>query len=460
MDNQEKSKTIQLFAGAAKVDITPDFGTQISGDIGRYRPVEEIKDRLYARIIVLKSDEKTACFILCDMACIQGSIGIRIRREVAGILKAFPQDVMIHCVQSHSAVRVGGMFDDVEHILPTSMGWVRGETPAYNELFRKRIMEGVCQAGKTVPVRVKAARAIDGRCAFNRRFIMRDGSAKTHPAPCDPNILYCEGPIDPEAELWLFEDFNSRPVAGLLHYTCHPIHGYPHRYISADWPGLWSEAISRKLGSQCVVGCINGACGNISPGDHVNPDYDRSTSLDKMLKHLSQTGEKLIGALEPVESLPMEIASRVVKISRRKLSAEEMNKARQMLKNHPEPVFLDEKKESISWDWVFALRTLDLIHKFKASPFYDFEIQVFRIGDIIIVGWPGEPFVEAQLEVKLKSPAKFTIVGHECNDDGSCGYLPTRKAIERGGYETWGQLVPGTLEKITEQTVRIICDIW
>jgi hypothetical protein len=288
MNDSKGKKPPPLFVGAAKADITPDFGTQISGDLGRYRPVEEIRDRLYARIVVLKSGDHTACLVLCDMACIQGSIGLQIRAKIADILNAAPDDVMIHCVQSHSAARVGGMFEDVNHILPPELGWVRGETPAYNELFIKRILEGVREAKNTVPARLKAARAIDWRCAFNRRFVMRDGSAKMGPTNCDPNILYCEGPIDPEASLLLFEDLNSKPIAGLLHYTCHPTHGYPHRYISADWPGLWSEIMSHKLGLNCIVGCINGACGNISPVDHTNPDYDRETSLDLMLKRLAQ----------------------------------------------------------------------------------------------------------------------------------------------------------------------------
>ena len=460
MNDSKEKEHPQLFAGAAKADITPDFGTQIAGDIGRYRPVEEIRDRLYARIIVLKSGDHTACLVLCDMACMQGSIGLKIRTKIADILNAAPDDVMIHCVQSHSAARVGGMFDDVNHILPSNLEWVRGETPAYNELFTKRILEGVHAAKKTVPARLKAARAIDGRCSFNRRFVMRDGSAKTHPGNCDPNVLYCEGPIDPEASLWLFEDFNSKPIAGLLHYTCHPIHGYPHRYISADWPGLWSEIMSQKLGHKCIVGCINGACGNISPVDHTNPDYDRETSLDLMLKRLAQTGEKLIANLALVDAVPLKTVSRIVKIPRRQLTREEADKALQMIKDHPEPIFLDEKKESIAWDWVFAMRTLDIIHKLEVNPDYGFEIQVFRIGDVLAVGWPGEPFVEGQLEVKLNSPAKYTIVGHECNDDGSCGYLPTLKAIERGGYEAWGQLPPGTLENITGQTINVIKDIW
>ena len=109
--------TQRLLVGAAKADITPDYGTQISGDIGRYRPVEEIRDRLCARIIVMKSEESTACIVACDMACISRNRALDFRTRIAGLIGAKPEDVMIHCVQSHSAARVGGMFDGPEGIL-------------------------------------------------------------------------------------------------------------------------------------------------------------------------------------------------------------------------------------------------------------------------------------------------------------------------------------------------------
>ena len=113
----------------------------------------------------------------------------------------------------------------------------------------------------------------------------------------------------------------------------------------------------------------------------------------------------------------------------------------------------------ISWDWIFAVRSLDIDHLFSINPEYSYEIQAFRLGDIVVVGWPGEPFVEAQLEVKLNAPAQFTIVGHLCND--SCGYQPTLQAFKRGGYETkWTWLSKGTLETVTERTVEIIQDLF
>ena len=447
----------QFFVGAARTDITPELGTQISGDIGRYRPAEEIKDRLYARIVVVKSRRATACVIACDMACVARDKGLEIRSMVADIIGGAVANVMVHCTQSHSAARVGGMFEDHEGILPPELWWVRGETPAYNELFTQRVREGAEAAAEhLVPARVKFARAIEGRCAFNRRFVMRDGSAKTHPKNCDENILYCEGPIDPEASLTLFESLDSKPIAGLLHYTCHPTHGYPHRYISADWPGLWSESIRRALGGDCVVGCVNGACGNIGPQDHADPDFDSKKSLDSMLGRLARRGEGLIDNLKEVNGTPVKAVSEIVEVPWLNLPPETAEKARRLIREHPEPVFLDEAKERISWDWVFAMRDLDRLHMINASPDCDVEIQVFRIGDIVIVGWPGEPFVEAQLEVKLKSKARCTIIGHECNGNGECGYLPTLKASQRGGYEAWGKLPAGTLEEIARQTIEII----
>ena len=447
-----------LWLGASKADITPALGTQISGDIGRYRPVEEIRDRLYARIFVLKSADETACIVACDMACIAQHLAWDIRSKIAEMIGARPEAVMIHCVQSHSAARVGGMFEDPAGILPPELWWVRGETPAYNRHFADRVVAGVAEANdRLVPAHARFARAVDGRCAFNRRFIMRDGSVQTHPGHCNEEVLYCEGPVDPELSLTLFERDDGGPLAGLLHFTCHPTHGYPHRYLSADWPGLWSERVSAKLGGECVVGCLNGACGNISPTDHINPDYDSQTSLERMLTHLGETADTLIGRLSPIPDLPLRTASRAMKVPWNQPTPEAVEAARRMIAEHPEPIFVDEAKQSIAWEWVFALRDLDKVHRLATNPDYNLEIQVLRFGDIVVVGWPGEPFVEAQLEVKLQSHPRRVIVAHECNDE--CGYLPTLSAAQRGGYEAWGKLPPGTLERMAEETVHIIADL-
>ncbi|MFA7184764.1 MAG: hypothetical protein WC082_07725, partial [Victivallales bacterium] len=128
---------------------------------------------------------------------------------------------------------------------------------------------------------------------------------------------------------------------------------------------------------------------------------------------------------------------------------------------HPMPIFLDSRNERISWDWVLAVRDLDKQHIIESDPDYKFEIQVFRIGEAAVIGWPGEPFVEAQLDLKLRAKAKYLLAGHECNS-GDCGYLPTKKAIKNGGYEVsiGRKLIAGTLEKATEKTIETINELF
>ncbi len=91
----------RLWVGAARVDITPDYGTQISGDIGRYRPVEQVRDRLYARILVLRAGEVTACLVACDMACISQNHSRNLRAQIAeiiGVIDGWPPQT-IWCVR-------------------------------------------------------------------------------------------------------------------------------------------------------------------------------------------------------------------------------------------------------------------------------------------------------------------------------------------------------------------------
>ena len=93
---------------------------------------------------------------------------------------------------------------------------------------------------------------------------------------------------------------------------------------------------------------------------------------------------------------------------------------------------------------------------------YEYRIQVLRLGDVAIVGLPGEPFVEAGLEIKLASPAALTLVVHLPSwPDPS--YLPTARAFERGGYETLShvcRLAPGALETITAEAIDLLKEMF
>ena len=92
----------------------------------------------------------------------------------------------------------------------------------------------------------------------------------------------------------------------------------------------------------------------------------------------------------------------------------------------------------------------------------DYEIQALRVGDLAIVGLPGEPFVEGQLAIKLGSPAAFTYMAH-CAEQYA-GYLPTKEALARGGHEVntryWAKLVPEALEMVVEGATGVLGELF
>jgi hypothetical protein len=96
----------------------------------------------------------------------------------------------------------------------------------------------------------------------------------------------------------------------------------------------------------------------------------------------------------------------------------------------------------------------------ERSPIFDYEIQVLRIGDLAIVGLPGEPFVEGQLAIKVDSPAAFIQVTHMASH--YVGYLPTREACSRDGHESngnvtyWAKFAADSLETVVQNARQMV----
>ena len=58
---------------------------------------------------------------------------------------------------------------------------------------------------------------------------------------------------------------------------------------------------------------------------------------------------------------------------------------------------------------------------------------MLRVGDALLIGLPGEVFVEYQIELREKLPGHPVFVSELAGD--SIGYLPTPAAVKEGGYE-------------------------
>ena len=453
-----------LLVGAGQADITPVMGIQIAGDIGRYRPVEEVREPIYAKALLLDAGGKRVCWLSLDILAISRPWADEIKRQAAERYGLNPATIMVHAVQNHAAPAVGHFFvfdrDELE-LFPKDHPWLLGGDERYNAIFVEGVLQAIGKALNSLQsATVHVGRGVDGRVAFNRRFVMRDGTAMTHPGQCNPDVLYCEGPVDPEVGVMTFTGETGRTLAAVLHHTCHPGHGYPHRWISAGWPGAWCNGVRELLGGDCMPMVVNGFCGNIHHCNHLDPNY--KDDYHEMGRKLTETTAAVLKRLAPIESPTLDWRVQSLQIPMRSPTPKEAEDARRLLKEHPQPMWKDAEKTAVEWDWVYAAMQIDLDAHVRRTPTFDYPLQVFRLGNTALVSVPGEPFVEEQLRIKLASPAAFTFMAHMSNS--FVGYIPTVQAFARGGYETQtsagSKLAPEALGMIGDAAIGMLNDMF
>lgn len=453
-----------LRIGTADADITPEMDIQLGGDIGRRRPVREIRERLHARVIVLEHGSRRCAWISLDLCSIRDDwdAAIRALAPKHGIAS---DGVLVHPLQNHSAPHMGGSFwcDEYQkRHMPEHLWWLIGDDPRYNEPTVAALDAAMGKAvANLTPVTIRAGRAMDGRVAFNRRFICRDATRVCHPhgAAAMRKILQNEGPIDPEVGVMLFVDERGDNRAALLHHTCHPVHGYPNEYVIADWPGAWVDAMQPVLGARCLPLVINGCCGNIHHANHLNPRHVNDHC--RMGATLAESAGIAMEGLEDRAAVPLDWRFARVRLPIREVPSAELEAARAMAAR-PVP-YRDETKMSVAWDWVYAHATIDLAERRAKQPYYDYPVQAFRFGDNALVALCGEPFVEAQLRIKAQSPAAFTFVSHMSNGYG--GYIATDEALRAGGtFETrvsnWSRYGAQALDRIGDTALALLRELF
>jgi len=460
----ERAEGHAISAGAAQVDITPRAGVHLAGAVGVHRPAELVGDPLYAKAVVFESGGRKLCFLALDVTIITGEYSGLIRHEAAGRFGFDPEAVMVHATQTHSAPPLGQFMVDRDFDgIPLEHEWVGGGEESYSKWAAERAVETIEQANDALqPVRIGVASGIEGRLAFNRRAVTRDGTV-TMPGrawsggPLGPNhIRYIEGPMDPELGVLCLQTDSLAIPAMLVHYTCHPVHMFPKRIVSADWPGAWAAELGKTYGADCVALVLNGCCGNINPWPPFDPDYVEDHR--QMGRVLAETARKLTETLAFTNPACLDWKSVHVGIPIREVPDEELASAREILERSPQVAWADEERACVDPGWMAAASTYSVHLMRRRHAELDYEIQAFRVGDTAFVGLPGEPFVEGQLRIKLESPAYPTYVAH-CTTQ-YVGYVPTREALTRGGHEVntryWAKLAPEALDMVVEKAVEAL----
>jgi Neutral/alkaline non-lysosomal ceramidase. len=422
--------------GMSEINITPPLGCDIPGYLHR-RKATGVKDELYAKSIVMDNGMDAIALIVIDALCIESKYVTEIRERVSDLTGIPQSNIMVSATHAHTGgpiINVYGSEADEGYL---------------SYLVKKAADAAAIAFMNKKPVRIGYGAGMEKDIAFNRRFIMKGGGVQTNPGIKNPLIDRPAGPIDPELTVMRIDDMEGNPLGIITNYTCH-LDVVSGTEYSADYPGELSRSLKKILGPEVVSIFLTGACGNINHVD-VNVNVELSSG------HYEKMGKILAGEVlkvrEKINFFHSNIAlgSRraFITIHRRQPSRLDIQKADDILEvtpeNETEVFFANE-----------ILKVKEDVEKAK-----EVEVQVIKIGELSIVGLPGEIFVEFGLDIKKRSISPYNMINTLAN--GINGYIAIREAFEQGGYEprltTYTYLEPEAGYKMVSNAVNLITEL-
>lgn len=428
---------MSLKAGAARSNITPHLGCHIAGYFND-RLAENIADELLAKTIVLECCDTSLAFCVLDLIVAtreQMDVAKTRAHELTGIPK---ENIFMSCTHTHFGPSPAGIFN------------VPGEE-AYMQWAMERAGDSIKRAQNALrPAELAHNSASLPEETHNRRWVMKDGSVQMNPGFLNPDMMRPAGPTDPEVGLLVVRDLEANPIAALANYSLHYVGGPYAEQISADYFGYFDRALQRLAGGDFVAIMANGFCGDINNCDFTRPAPEYPDPFYQARRVANRVAAAAYDAwldIRTYDRAPaLAAATEEVTFVRRVPSPEELAAAKELRESVNDPS---------DAEWVYAGEMLGVNEEPVTRPT---PVMAARVGDLGIVGLPGEIFVEYGLQIKQQSPFARTFTVELAND--YIGYCPTDKALGEGSYETrlarTAKAAPGTEGSFVSASVRLL----
>jgi hypothetical protein len=212
----------RLYAGTAKVDITPAS-----------IPDSLIHDRQYIRVTAFSDGENRALLIAHETMFTREHVWQEITRRIQEETGIPPEYVILSAIHTHSGAPMGDEFND-------------------------KLMQCVKEAlANLEPARISAGTG-ECRMNINRRARAASGGIFLGMNPY--------GPCDHDVDVIRIDDQYGKAMAIMVNWACHAVVNWPRpRLYSGDWPGATARFIEKAF-HDSVTACVTiGASGDINP---------------------------------------------------------------------------------------------------------------------------------------------------------------------------------------------------
>jgi hypothetical protein len=473
-----------LKAGVAKVNIT---NLEVGG---------LVRDSVYARALVLENGTTKVVLVSVDILIV-GPFLDEVRSQLKKDLDINPENVLINASQLHTARAVCPDVD--KRILE-----------AVKTAWHKRVPV-TAGTGVGYEDRIMENRRL--KLKNGKEWTIRHAN----PLPPDEEVAGI-GPVDPEIGILRLDRKDGRTLAVVYNFACHPYQdsrqdkkGWQELGTTADYPGYASKVIENNLSEGAIALFLQGCDGDITTVQYKDVNNPRDaeplgnmlglSTLQALKTFKSRSAGELKIINETIElpvrtDIPQRITALLAeqetllkslrgtslnmktfiplyikyclspeypsyyshryfhdeKTGRKDLENLDVENRRNMDKYLGNMIAMD-KLSRIQENLSLLQRRQDEIEA-TGEKTIKAEIHVLKIGDFILVTFPGEASVEIALNIKKLSPLKNTFVSAHTNSNRSNYlYAPTAGQYDGGAYEDSNTSLAPEWQNIFEEKV-------
>jgi neutral ceramidase len=432
----------KLLAGAAQVDITPQYSLHLAGYPFVKRNSTGFHDKLLSSALYFKEGDNDVLFIGNDVIFIPKDLSLRARKRINKITGIPEKNIVVSATHTHSS--------------PSTIEFVSGGhdklLPPVEERFLQQLEDGIVDAG------VLAIHSTEKAKLF---YSVADATG------VGTNRHNPEASSDMEVPVLLAKNVSTSEVIGcMIICNMHPtVLHEDSTLFSGDFPGLARLHLQKTVFRQhCPIVYHIGTAGNQSPR-HVTK-ANNFKEAKRIGKILSDAVALSLHNMKELEDIKINVLQSFIDLPHKEIpeiaiaAANEIEFAKKLAKLRLDGATAQNIR-SAEVNWFGATELLNLAHMnvngtLKAA--YDLcmpaEIQVIKIGKLNFVAWPGEIFVEYGLKIKEAIPDTFVLT--LANGDLQV-YIATKEAVEAGVYEANNAIFDYTSGgKLVEETISLL----
>ena len=408
--------------GIAKINITPPSPAFMSGYANRDKPSEGVLHDLWAKALVLSSQDEKMIIVTTDLLGLSHQVSAEVAEKIQEKFGIERRQLMFNSSHTHSGPMIWPSLSVIAEYSPEDQKIVS----EYSQVLVDKLVQVISSAyGQQESMQVFAGKTT-ADFAINRRALA-----------AQKNGINLPGPIDHDVPVLKFVNTSGEIKAVLFGYACHNTTLMGNNFlINGDYAGFAQIEIEKKL-PKATAFFILGSAGDQNP--------EPRGTIELAQKHGKNLSDQVLALVQ----------------------SNKLTLVRHELRSYFSSIPLKFKKIQVaeyqkdlqSSDKFIQRRAklmLEAYNKGWNTDYYMYPVQGIRLGkEFCMIALGGEVVVDYSLRIKKEFPGKNIFVAGYSNEV-MC-YIPSERVLKEGGYEADSSMIyygmPGPFETGIEEKI-------